>query len=255
MKKQPKTANKNRLTNNSMNRTTLPNHRPTSRLFVVLTLLILSVVIQFSPQLASAQEEETASPSATTEKLRERIEKIVEEKKEQIQGVISEFDQKKRGFIGQVIRVSEESVTVKTNKTTEIIPIDETVTLLKDNKDLPIDEVAVDDWLLVMGLIEDDSFQPKRIIVTSKSLRPRTPIVALGNIDSISRSSLTLTPRSETDSFSTSLSSKTRYQDINGEEIDRDDISEDTQAVVIGFEDDDEKSATLVRVLTVIDEE
>lgn len=203
-----------------------------------------------------AAETESSSSSATTQKLRERIEKIVEEKKDQIKGVLSEFDQKKRGTLGNVTRVSEESITVKTRKATEIIPLNDDVVLQKAGKTIKIGDVAVGDWAVVMGLIEDDTFQPKRILVSSTTLRPATAVVTLGTIETVNRTQLDIAPRSGDSSFPINTDSKTNYQDINGEEIERADIKADMQAIVIGYENDkNEKIARLVRVLTVINVE
>lgn len=227
--------------------------------------LILAISLLFGGNIKTVRAEETtesadedtaeASNSAsTTENLKNRIEKIVDEKREQIKGVLSEIDQNKRGILGNVTRVSEESVTIKTTKSTEIIAIDDSVELLKAGKSVDLDEIAVNDWLVVMGSIDDGTFTPKRILVSSKSLRPPTPVVALGTIETIERSSLTISPRNGNSSFDITTSSKTTYQDINGEEIDREDIAEETQALVIGFEDEDnEKEARTIRILTVVD--
>lgn len=197
-------------------------------------------------------ENNQATSSATTEKLRERIEKIVDEKRDQIRGVIDEFSEQKRGTIGQVTRLSEESVTITTKKTTEIIPVDDTVTLFKDGDEIELDEIAVDDWLVVMGIIVDDTFQPVRILVSSDSLRPDTPVVELGTITTIDDDELTISPRDQSDTFTIEVTSSTAYQDIEGNEIELSDITEEMQALVVGFEDEDnQRSATLIRILTV----
>jgi len=198
----------------------------------------------------------TATSAATTEKLKERIEKIVEEKRDQIKGVLSAIDQQQRGTIGNVTRVSEESVTIKTRKTTEIIALNEDVQIEKDGDEIAVDEIAVDDWLVVLGLIEDDTFSPKRVLVSSDSLRPATPVVALGSIDSIERSEISILPRSDENTFSIATSTTTQYQDLNGDEIDRTDLNEEMQALVVGSEDEDgEKTAHIIRVLAVINDD
>lgn len=203
---------------------------------------------------AADEDTDAATSSATTEKLRERIEKIVDEKRDQIRGVIDEFAEQRRGTIGQVTRLSEESITITTKKTTEIIPVDDTVTLLKDGSEIEIDEVAVDDWLVVMGVIIDDAFQPVRILVSSDSLRPDTPIVELGTITTIERGEFTISPRDQSDEFTIEITSSTEYQDIEGTEIELTDITEEMQALIVGFENEDnERTATLIRILTVAD--
>lgn len=212
----------------------------------------LMLVIGARSPLVYAQE--ATQSSKTTLKLKERIERIVEEKKEQVKGIISNLTSNKQGFIGEVLRVTEESVTIKTNKATKIIPLDETVTILKKNKEVAVADIAIENWVVVMGIIEDDAFKPVRILVSDDSLRPKPHTIILGSINSIERSLITITPRSEETPLNATLNSKTIYEDINGEEIVRDDIEEETQALIIAYDDKNSKIAKRIRILTVIEE-
>lgn len=191
--------------------------------------------------------------SKTTEKLKERIEKIVEEKKDQIKGIIDNLDSTKQGFIGEVTRISEETITVKTNKSTRIIPITADIELLKDGEEVELSDIAVENWLVVMGVIEDDNFRPIRVLVSSKTLRPDPTYITVGSITEIDRSELTISPRSGEETETIVLNNSTTYEDLNGEEIDRTDIEEETQALIIAVEDEDEKVARRIRILTVIE--
>jgi hypothetical protein len=203
---------------------------------------------------ATATTTSSASPSATTQNLRDRIEKIVEEKRDQIKGVLDEFDQKKRGTLGNVTRVSEESITIKTRKATEIIPLTSDVVIEKAGKSIKIGDIAVGDWAVVMGIIDNDTFVPKRVLVSSTSLRPATPVVTLGTITKVERTQLEVTPRSGDSAFSIVTNTKTTYQDIKGDEIERADLKTDMQALVIGVESTaNEKTARIIRVLTVVE--
>lgn len=196
----------------------------------------------------------TATSSATTQNLKERIERIVDEKRDQIKGVLSEFGQQRRGIIGEVQRVSEETITIKTTKATEIIPITDQVTLVKNEKAASITDVAVGEWLVVMGIIEADEFQPRRILISATSLRPKPHFVMLGAITEVSRSGLNIEPRNKSVELeSITLGSKTVYQDINGNELERTDLKKDMQALIIGTQESAGKSAEVVRVLTVIE--
>lgn len=227
-----------------------------SKILLALTLitsLSLGVV-----SLVSAEESvvlDATLSSKTTQKLKERIEKIVEEKKDQIKGIISNLDSTQQGFVGEVQRISEEAITIKTNKTTKIIPITTDVELLKDGKEIELSDIAVENWLVVMGIIEEDAFRPIRILVSTQTLRPQTSYITLGNISAIDKYELTIIPRSGDEEAIITLDSKTRYEDLNGEEIEKTDIDEDTQALIVAFEDDGEKIAKRVRILTVLEEE
>ena len=217
--------------------------------------LILSLIL-IRPQVIFAQEEASPSgspsPAETTQELKERIQRIVEEKSEQIKGVIDQLSQNKRGFIGQVERVTEESLTLTNSKGTEIIPFDDQVTLLKGNREISIDDVAVDDWLVVMGLIIDDAFSPKRILVSSTSLRPKNHVTALGTIIEQSSKEITILSR-QNEEISFDVTTKTQYQDQDGTSARRGEFIKDLQVLVVGDEDDDGKNVSIIRSLVSLE--
>lgn len=217
---------------------------------------------QGNPQSATDSATQEATTSATTQNLRERIERVVDEKREQIQGVLTDLDQRRRGVIGQVERITEESITISNHKGTEIIPlkVDQVpVRLIKAGNEIELTDIAVGDWILSLGLMEDNSFIPNRILVSSNSLRPTTRSVAIGAIVEVTTSNLSIDQRAgDTITFVTNRN--TTYQDLEGEEITRTqltNLAENTQALVAGSisnGDDNEsvRTARLIRVLTII---
>lgn len=219
---------------------------------IIAIFLVLGLV--FTSSSLSYAQEATSSPQ-TTQNLKERIERIVEEKKDQIKGIINNLDSAKQGFIGQVTRISEETVTVKTNKATKILPIGSEVELLKGTATTKLADIAVDNWLVVMGVVEDDNFKPIRILVSSEDIRPKSYTVALGTVTDIGRNNLTFTPRDNPEELTVITNNQTTYEDLKGEEITRADIETDTQALLIAFDDEGEKIARRIRLLTTIDVE
>jgi hypothetical protein len=220
-------------------------------IFFTLSLLLLS----FASPVAAQEEASTSgspSPAETTQELKERIQRIVEEKSEQIKGVIDQLSQQKRGFIGQVERVTEESLTITNSKGTEIIPFDEEVTLLKANQEISVDDIAVDDWVVVMGLIIDDTFTPKRILVSSVSLRPKNHLVTLGTIIDQSSKEITVLSR-QNEEINFKVTTKTKYQDRSGEAVRSSEFAEDIQVLIIANEDDDGKNASIIRSLVSLE--
>lgn len=228
-----------------------------SKIVLAITLIItLSLGMISIVQAEESVVLDASLSSKTTQKLKERIEKIVEEKKDQIKGIIDNLDSSKQGFIGEVARISEEAITVKTNTSTRILPITEDVELLEDGKEIELSDIAVENWLVVLGIIEDDNFTPIRILVSEESLRPLPSYITLGSIKSLEKNELTIVPRSgEEEEIPVTLNSDTLFEDLNGEEIDRTDIEEETQALIVALDDDGEKIANRVRILTVINDE
>lgn len=223
---------------------------------IFITLLVISLTPALGVSVQAASESASASDSSTstqtTQKLKERIQRIVEEKSDKIKGAIDQLSQQKRGFIGQVDRVTAESLTVSNIHGTEIIPIDETVTLLKKSEKISVDKIAVGDWLVVMGLIVDDTFEPKRILVSSQTIRPRNHVVSIGTIvDQNSKKITILSRKNENEKFI--INSKTDYQDRTGESVNRNNFENDLQVIIVGYEDKSGKTATVIRSLVSLE--
>ncbi|MEN8253392.1 MAG: hypothetical protein ABFQ62_03395 [Patescibacteria group bacterium] len=227
----------------------------------ILSTSILFLILIFNPfwqntkaQDVYTEQDREASPSTeTTKNLKDRIQRVVKEREEEIKGVIEDLSQKRQGFIGEVERVSGETLSIKTIKDTRIIAVDDTVSLLKNNKKIELKDVSVGDWLIVMGMLEDDNFVAKRILVSSESLRPRNHTVVLGSISEIAKKSLTFQARSESDSKTLMLNSSSSYQDFEGNKIAKSDLGDELQALVIYYEqDDDEQSNKIVTVIRAL---
>lgn len=222
--------------------------------FLVLTLMVASFLLwQPSPVIA-----QTSASESATKNLKDRIEKIVNEKRDQIQGALEDLSLQKRGFIGQVERVTEEALTVSNPKGLQIIPLDQSkVSLSKSNKAIKVSDIAVDDWVVVMGYIDkEDTFQARRILVSDNTLRPKDYIVRLGTITELSRTTLTLQPRDGSQPITVTTPRNTSYQDISGEEAERTDLETELPALVIAYQEENTQgetttTATVIRVLTV----
>lgn len=221
---------------------------------LALSLALLLVFAVHHPLRVSAQTATsaaaTSSPSATTQKLRERIEKVVEEKREQIAGVLDEITGQRRGYIGEIQRVTSETMTLRTLRGTRIVSIKPTITLQKGTETIKIDQVAVGDWAIVIGSLEDDEIQPDKIIISSTSLRPKPQVVTVGSITKITPTSLSLTDRATGEEYQFTLTKTAKLQDFTGTTIKSTQISPEMQAVVVGQRPTETTlNALIVRVL------
>lgn len=218
--------------------------RTSIRLFAALVLCLLVVA---SPSQVLAQTASESTP--TTQKLRERIEKVVEEKRDQIKGVLEDLSVKRRGFIGEIQRVSAESLTLKTNKTTQILPIDESVTLSKAGKKITLENIAVGDSAVVIGQIKGDDFVAEHIVISSESLRPTNQTVFLGTLTKISKTQATVAVRGSNDEKTLTIDKNTAFQSMTGEKITLADFEVDLQCLIIGTETDKGINAKVLRLL------
>jgi hypothetical protein len=199
---------------------------------------------------ASSALAQTASESTpTTQKLRERIEKVVEEKRDQIKGVLEDLSIKRRGFVGEVQRVSAESITIKTNKTTQILPIDESVTLSKAGKKISLDNIEVGDYAVVIGQLKSDDFVAEHIVISGESLQPQPQVVFIGTLTKINKTQAVLEMRGSGDTKTLVIDKNTQFQSLSGDTVPATEFEVDLQCLVVGTETDKGMNAKVLRLL------
>jgi transcriptional regulator of heat shock response len=224
-----------------------PINTSTRLFFVCLILAALWLV----PTLQAQEIEEPSvdTSSETTNTLRERIEKIVEQQKENVEAILGEFPNQLRGFVGQVVRVSETTLTLENRGATRIVPLDENVILVRGSNEVAADTIEIDDWALVLGRMEEGTFVPKKITFTQNSLLPDPHVVHLGSIKEIKVRALDLQSRSQEEIITVDLTTNTEYQDSEGGAAQLADFVEDDQVLLIGYQDDGDIIVTTVRAL------
>lgn len=193
--------------------------------------------------------------SSAAQQLKERIQRIVTEKKEEIEETVTELTTKKRGFVGEIIRVSENTLTVQTRTTTEIVPLTTEIPIQDtDGETVDFEEIAVGDWVVILGIIADDTFQPRRVTISEDSLAPVQKTVNLGSITDLSARLLELRLRSDETLEEFVITSNTTFVDQVGTEVDPDDIETETQALVVGYiDEDDGLTATTIKLLITVE--
>jgi hypothetical protein len=219
-----------------------------------LALIFFFVFVLTQPLVhAQADSTEPEASSAATPSLQERVLRVAKEKYSDVKGAIDQLSVQKKGFIGQIERVTQESLTITNTKGTEVIPFDESVTLLKANQEIDIDQVAVGDWLVVMGIVQDEIFTPKRILVSSESLRPKQHLVNIGTIVEQDSQQIKILSR-QGNEVTLDLSKQTEFQDHDGQTAQSSDFIADLQVLVVGFQvEDGDKTATVIRSLASLE--
>jgi len=215
------------------------------KLILILAVLLVSLS---APVVLKAQESASPSSEVTTQNLKDRIEKIVNEKKEEIQDAVNNLEQKKRGFICEITRISENSLSVKNSKGSQILSLTDQVEFKKGSKIIKFDQLEVGNWLVVMGIEENQVFSPLRILVSETSLQPTPRKVILGTITKVGSTSVAIKARTGSEEISLNLDKNSLLEDLNEKEISLKQVEENTQALVIMT--DNEKS--LVRRLRVL---
>jgi len=206
--------------------------------FLILSANSATAAIKTSTSSASATDSAQLESRATAQlaedaklKLRERIQKILGDQDE-----VTNNKDKKGGYIGEVTRLSDESITLKTLDGSEIIPIQDTTILLKRTKKIPITDLVVGNWLIVIGNREKNrSINPELLLVQTTDLKPREHIVTIGAVDSISTREVSVIPRGKTDPLKLTLTKNSELIDSAGELMTVKGMPEDISAVIVGY--------------------
>ncbi|NCN24046.1 MAG: hypothetical protein COU65_01495 [Candidatus Pacebacteria bacterium CG10_big_fil_rev_8_21_14_0_10_42_12] len=216
---------------------------------------ILGVVLLLGTfQVVSAVDDATDS-GKTTQELKKRIEKVVEEKKQEVGEVVAKISTKKRGFVGKIDRVTSETITLETHKGVLIVPLSANVSVTKNGKDVTIDDIAVDEWAITLGVEENGTFEPRFVLVSSKSLRPPEPVVLLGTLKSLTSKELVIVSRSDSEEKSITVTKNALFEDSDGTEIDSEMFEKDLTVLVTGFQDEDGITGTTIRSLAPLSKE
>jgi len=206
------------------------------------------------PTATPSAKTKIASPSAdqnnTTvqQNIKDRIEKILDDKGSSVLNSL-----KRKAYVGQVVRVTTESLTVNTlhgEVTVKLTPEKTAMFLMPRLTPVQISDVEIDGFVIAMGYVDgDDVLDARRVLVSPAPLFPIKKGVILGTVQSIKPTQLLVRTLAQEDK-TISLSSKTVYQDNTGTAIKRTDVKEDTKILVITpNEDDASASASLVRVM------
>jgi len=235
--------------------------------FLAFTLVfVFSVFVVVNNDQAVAQEDEQtaqetpaqeATTSATTSSLKDRIEKVVEEKETQNGSVAGQIDYSTRAIIGTVDRVSESSITVQTLLGSVIIPITENVELTDGKKEIKVAQIEIDNSIIALGLQAGESFTPIKIIIYEKEIMPRPQVVTIGAVKETLSNSISVESRLEGLLLKFSINNNTNIIDSDNEEVTVQNLFEDVQVVIAGYHEEDgdtiKNTAQIVKALVSLD--
>jgi hypothetical protein len=190
------------------------------------------------------------SDEATTQNLKDRIQKALEKHSDQVQGVMTEIGGNKKAIVGEVQRVTEKTVTIKNIKGSETLTIDPKVILVKDAIKISIDDIAVGDWAIALGYREKDSadFELHRLVISSTSLAPKKFDTTVGTVKTNTKTQIVVTPRGKQEDVTFTIAKATSYQDGEGNTIKREDIKTNTEYIIVS-NPDTPKTITIVHAI------
>lgn len=176
----------------------------------------------------AAEIAETTTQDATI-KLRERLQKILGDQDETASGMT------RAGYIGEVTRISDEAITLKTLAGSEIVPLEDTI-LLKRALRIPVSEVAVGNWIIVIGQREKNrAIKPELLLVQTADLKPREHMVTIGDVSATTATSVTVVPRGKNEPITLTVNKNSLLTDSAGETILPRNVPQDISVIVVGF--------------------
>lgn len=181
----------------------------------------------------SNSKDQLESPPDST--IKDNIKELV---KEAASKNINAVEGEKKAIIGEVLRITDDALTVRTNDGQQIFPLNGAV-ITKNDEIIDVGEIAVDNWVTILGTISDKTIVPNFIFVSTKSYRGEPQIVVTGTVTQISKTSVTISPRDGSESKTLTVGSTTAILDSDGKEAEWSDFELEMSLLVVGFEKED----------------
>ncbi len=221
---------------------------------ILLNILVLSLgtpILAVETTTTKTPDDE-ATQSASLENIKKIIKDNIENSK--VKGAIDNLLNRKVALLGEVTRVTDETITISNRLGTRIIPLAANLSITKDGKEIKVTDIAVENWVTILGKIKDDDFSPSFIFVSTESLQPKTQYIKIGTITKVSKTSITIKPRSDETEKEIFVTKTTSFEDLNGVAMKLTDLSEDITVLVSGHETETKVEATTIRSLAPITE-
>ena len=181
----------------------------------------------------NAQAQTTDEVEASEESTILNIKKVIQDKQAELGQNSQENNQRKQAYLAQVKRVSAETLTVLNDQLNIIIPVTDDLAIIKDEKTIDIDQIEVEDWVIVYSVVEKDTANVKRILVSDKDFTQVERKIMLGTIVEIYSSNLLFDARTGEENLSFLIDKNTQFFDLNGDEISINDFYPDLQCLIV----------------------
>lgn len=227
---------------------------------IVSAVLLGIAVVGVPTSFVFAQED--ATDSAIQQSLKDRLQKAVDERDNQVQGV-QDDQRRKRGIIGTVRRISEETLTLETKNGPLILPLTSEIAFIEKDKAIKIADVEIDNQVAVLGYQDNDEFEPRRILVYDTPLSPTDRTIIVGNVVSITANQVEILPRGTSENKTFTINRNTNLEDSEKQELTFRQVEVDSDVLLIVTSEDSTARSTnnssgqvkLLHTLSVVAEE
>lgn len=206
--------------------------------------------------------EQITQNTEATETLEESAEKGIEQVKKyldpsRVQGVLKEMFSNHYGIVGEVQRINDDALTIKNVQGTTILSLGSPeISITKSDESIALKDIAVGNWVTILGYKDAEDFAPKAVIVSAESPRPDPQLVMLGMITDITAKSLTVRDRATSEERTFVITRSSTLEDSTGEEATLSDFDADVTVLVVATssEDSEEYEVVTLRSLAALDE-
>ena len=202
---------------------------------------------------------DTSVSEESTSQILQNLENLVRDDN-QSEEIINQYDDvisKARGFIGQVSSLKDDAFKITLINGEELlIAPDKSTVIVKNGETTPGHQaqlselLAVDDWLVIIGIQNGEVFQPRRIMVSGESLAPSERFVHRGRVKNSQSNKIEVQITGE-DSLveSYQLTKSTQLVDQDNETITYKDVKAGLEVMVIGEQKGTAKTLQTLRLL------
>ena len=222
---------------------------------LALALVVVGLHSVAGVPLLYAQTTKTATQGATTtqesleettEKAIEGIKKRIEDSAGKVKGVLQKRDGAAYSMVGQVQRISDTSLTFRNAQGTTILALnDQEVNITKKNVAMDLTDIAVDDWITLLGYKNTEEFIPRIIFVSEASLQPKIQKVSLGTITQVTATKLTILDRLTQEELTFTIAKTSNLQDADGKPTTAAKLETDLNILVAATKAEDDDSFTI----------
>ncbi len=201
--------------------------------------------------------------AASTQAIKELILKKVAEKAEESEAIndLDNLDNWRRAILGQVEKITDNSIAVNTKFGSLVISTgstEEDLSIWQNNKKTTIKAVEIGDWLLILGTTKISqknqsdfltSLKTQSLTIFDQDPRPKTPFMEIGTVKNMAKTNLTLFSRATQEEVTINFDNKTNYLDQQGATSSAKFIQPDIAVLVTGYKQDESFTATTIKSL------
>lgn len=182
---------------------------------------------------------------ATTSSIRQRLQQAAQ------QG--NNASNPQFGLIGQITRVSTDSVTLQASQSIQILAITPSLKLINNqNNPVQLEDLVVDNWAAVIANEDGGAYQPQLIKVLETAPLENGLQVVLGTIAELTNTNITIDPRDQATNAQTFEYDSPKVIDLNQTELTTTQLEENQQILAV-VEQGDDPELVGVQILSAIE--